>query len=91
MAAGLEPLTLDDLAAHLASGCKPTSEFRVGSEHEKFVFRVPGHQPVPYEGEAGIHALLTGLKRHGWAENREEPAAPHATQPSPGRAYLRGR
>ena len=40
------PLTLDDLAAHLASGCKPTSDFRVGSEHEKLVYRLGSHEPA---------------------------------------------
>ncbi len=62
------PLTFDDLVADFDRGFKPKSEFRVGSEHEKFVFRIPGHATVPYEGEAGIHALLTGIKRFGWSE-----------------------
>jgi glutamate--cysteine ligase len=72
-AAGLDerPLTLDDLAAHLATGCRPPSDFRVGSEHEKFVFRLGSYEPVAYdvdaEGRGGIHALLTGLKRFGWS------------------------
>ena len=68
------PLTFDDLVADFDRGFKPKSEFRVGSEHEKFVFRVPGHETVPYEGDAGIHALLTGLKRFGWSEILEPRA-----------------
>ena len=64
------PLTLQAMAEHLASGAKPESEHRVGSEHEKFVFRNGSHAPVPYdvdaEGRGGIHALLTGLERYGW-------------------------
>lgn len=59
------PLTADRLAAHLAEGCKPESEFRVGAEHEKFVFRLGGHAPVPYEPN-GIKALLEGLMAYGW-------------------------
>jgi glutamate--cysteine ligase len=66
------PLTFDDLVADFDRGFKPKSEFRVGSEHEKFVFRIPGHQTVPYEGEAGIHALLVGIKRFGWSEILEQ-------------------
>jgi glutamate--cysteine ligase len=62
------PLTFDDLAADFERGCKPKSQFRIGSEHEKFVFTVPGHAPVPYTGPAGIHQLLIGLKRFGWSE-----------------------
>jgi glutamate--cysteine ligase len=75
------PLSFDDLAAHLASGCKPESEFRVGSEHEKFVFRVGSHEPVPYErddqGRGGIHALLDGLMRFGWSGVYEDGAFGH--------------
>jgi glutamate--cysteine ligase len=65
------PLTFDDLVADFDRGFKPKSEFRVGSEHEKFVFRIPGHTTVPYAGEAGIHALLVGIKRFGWSEMLE--------------------
>src|SRR5580698_2433896 len=62
------PLTFDDLVADFDRGFKAKSDFRVGSEHEKFVFRVPSHQTVPYAGKAGIHELLIGLKRFGWSE-----------------------
>ncbi len=59
------PLTADMLAAHLAEGCKPESRFRVGAEHEKFVFRHGSNATVPYEPD-GIKALLTGLMQFGW-------------------------
>src|SRR5579871_1411943 len=65
------PLTFDDLVADFDRGFKPKSEFKVGSEHEKFVYRIPGHESVAYEGPAGIHALLIGLKRFGWSELTE--------------------
>jgi glutamate--cysteine ligase len=75
------PLTEADLAAHLASGCKPQSAFRVGSEHEKFVFRTGSHEPVAYEaddqGRGGVHALLTGLERFGWRGVYEDNAFGH--------------
>lgn len=59
------PLTADRLAAYLAEGCKPESQFRVGAEHEKFVFRMGSHASVPYEPQ-GIKALLEGLMQFGW-------------------------
>jgi glutamate--cysteine ligase len=59
------PLTADMLAAHLAAGCKPDSKFRVGAEHEKFVFRHGSNDTVPYEPD-GIKALLEGLMPFGW-------------------------
>ena len=59
------PLTAEMLAAHLAEGCKPESQFRIGAEHEKFVFHLGTHAPVPYE-PGGIKALLEGLTAFGW-------------------------
>jgi glutamate--cysteine ligase len=60
------PLRLEDLAAALASGCKPPSAFRVGAEHEKFGFHPATLGPVAYGGPDGIEALLKGLMRFGW-------------------------
>ena len=62
------PLTLAELTAHLASGSKSPADFRIGSEHEKFVFRLGSHEPVEYERDAegrGGSALLDGLVG-GW-------------------------
>jgi glutamate--cysteine ligase len=60
------PLVLEDLVEWLAKGEKPASDWRVGAEHEKFVFRLGSHAAVPYEGPSGIKALLEGLMRFGW-------------------------
>ena len=65
------PLSLEVMAAYLAAGCKPPSEFRIGAEHEKFAFRLGTHAPIPYDGEGGIFALLEGFKRFGWEDIRE--------------------
>jgi glutamate--cysteine ligase len=54
------------LVEYHASGCKPPSAWRVGTEHEKFVFRRSDHSRVPYEGPDGIRALLEGMLRFGW-------------------------
>src|SRR3989337_2335606 len=57
----------DELVTYLEAGSKPKSDWRVGTEHEKFGFYTQGHAPVPYEGERGIGALLAGLAdRFGW-------------------------
>ena len=56
-----------ELTAYLASGSKPKEDFRIGTEHEKFVFFKADHGPVPYAGDASIHALLTGMQKAlGW-------------------------
>lgn len=57
----------DELVDWLAQGAKPKSAFRIGTEHEKFVFTLEGHRPVPYEGRRGIRALLEGMQHLlGW-------------------------
>jgi glutamate--cysteine ligase len=57
----------DDLVAHIEKGAKPKSEWRIGTEHEKIPFYRDSLRPVPYEGPAGIGALLHGLAdRFGW-------------------------
>jgi glutamate--cysteine ligase len=65
------PLTLEAMATYLAKGCKPPSEHRIGAEHEKFPFRLGTHDPIPYDGAAGIQALMLGLKRFNWQDVRE--------------------
>ena len=52
----------DDLVAWFEAGCKPKSAWRVGTEHEKFPFRVGSHDPIPYDGPRGIRALLEGMQ-----------------------------
>lgn len=48
------------LADWLAAGCKPSTAFRVGTEHESFGFRLTDKAPPPYEPE-GIRALLEAI------------------------------
>ncbi len=52
----------DDLLYTFTKGMKPKDEWRIGTEHEKFGFYHGTNDPVPYEGEKGIKALLDGLK-----------------------------
>ncbi len=64
--------SIDQLAAHLASGAKPKDQWRIGTEHEKFVFCRETLKPAPYEGEAGIRAILERLSEEtGWEIIRE--------------------
>jgi glutamate--cysteine ligase len=56
----------DDLIRHLAEGSKPKSDWRIGTEHEKFVYDLRTMKPVGYEGKPGIRALLEGMRRFGW-------------------------
>jgi glutamate--cysteine ligase len=54
------------LVDYLAAGCKPREAWRIGTEHEKFVFRRSDLRPVPYEGPDGIGVLLQKLMPYGW-------------------------
>jgi len=63
----------EQLAELLESGCKPKSDWRIGTEHEKFGFLTDTLKPVPYDGPASIRALLEGLRdRFGWAPVMEQ-------------------
>ena len=53
---------IDDLAA----GNKPPEDWRIGTEHEKFGFRLSDLRPPTYEGPQGIRAVLEGLAQFGW-------------------------
>jgi glutamate--cysteine ligase len=71
---GSSPLmtTRDDLVAWIAAGEKPREDWRIGTEHEKFVFQTGTLRPVPYEGPTGISALMLELiRRYGWEAIRE--------------------
>ncbi|MBL4597418.1 MAG: glutamate--cysteine ligase [Rhizobiaceae bacterium] len=51
----------------LAVGCKPKSEWRIGTEHEKFGFYLDGNKPVPYGGDRGIRTILEKMQaKLGW-------------------------
>ena len=64
----------DELVDWIAQGVKPKSQFRIGTEHEKFAFTLEGHRPVPYEGRRGIRALLEGMQHLlGWQPIMEGP------------------
>jgi glutamate--cysteine ligase len=68
-----EPITdPSQLAAALEAGCKPPEAWRIGTEHEKFAYRLTDLRPRPHEGEDGIGAILQGLERFGW-----EPVSEH--------------
>ena len=62
----------DDLVAWIAAGSRPARDWRIGTEHEKFLFQAGTLKPVPYEGERGVRALMQSLiDRFGWQPIRE--------------------
>ena len=62
-----EPITDKRLLIeYMEVGCKPPQNWRIGTEHEKFAFRLDDLRPLDYEGESGVRALLEGLTKFGW-------------------------
>ena len=58
---------MGQLAEYLEAGCKPESDWRIGTEHEKFGYCKDTYQPIPYDGDRSIRAVLEGLRdRFGW-------------------------
>ncbi len=59
--------TRDDLLKVFARGEKPRDRWRIGTEHEKFVYRTADHRAPSYDEPGGIRDLLNGLQRFGWS------------------------
>jgi glutamate--cysteine ligase len=59
-----EPLEgTDALLAYFASGEKTRDAFRIGTEHEKFGFTRADREPLQFDGDHGIHAILDEIAR----------------------------
>jgi glutamate--cysteine ligase len=56
----------DDLLSVFSGGEKPAERWRIGTEHEKFVYRVEDHRAPSYAEPGGIRDLLAGLNEFGW-------------------------
>src|SRR6185503_20661838 len=55
-----------DLLSEFEHGEKPPQNWRIGTEHEKFVYRIADHRAPSYDEPGGIRDLLTGLTEYGW-------------------------
>jgi glutamate--cysteine ligase len=56
----------DQLIAHFARGEKPADRWRIGTEHEKFVYRQSDHAAPSWDEPGGIRDLLNELQQYGW-------------------------
>jgi glutamate--cysteine ligase len=57
----------EDLLRIFAGGEKPAENWRIGTEHEKFVYRLSDHRAPSYGETGGIRDLLMGMTEFGWA------------------------
>ena len=63
------PLSTDDFVIWLAERETAKADWRIGTEHEKFLYHLDDLRPVAYEGPNGIGVLLQALQ----AENNLTP------------------
>jgi glutamate--cysteine ligase len=58
--------TRDQLIAAIARGEKPKDRWRIGTEHEKFVYCRNDHHAPSYAEPGGIRDLLMAMTEFGW-------------------------
>ncbi|GGD88889.1 glutamate--cysteine ligase [Tsuneonella deserti] len=56
----------EQLIAPMARGEKPKDAWRIGTEHEKLVFRRRDHAAPSYDEPAGIRQILLEMQAFGW-------------------------
>ncbi len=62
----------NDLLSVFAGGEKPRDAWRIGTEHEKFVYRCADHRAPTWAEPGGIRDLLLGLTEFGWRPVEED-------------------
>ena len=61
----------DQLIAPMIKGEKPAAAWKIGTEHEKFVFNQTDHHAPSYDEPGGIRDLLMSLTEFGWTPVEE--------------------
>ncbi|WBY17806.1 glutamate--cysteine ligase [Erythrobacteraceae bacterium WH01K] len=56
----------DQLVAPMIAGEKSKADWRIGTEHEKLVFRTRDHAAPSYDEPNGIRDILLSLQEFGW-------------------------
>ena len=61
----------DDLINYFLLGSKLKSEWRIGTEHEKFLFDLKNKNPVSYDGDISILKIFSELIKNNWTPIKE--------------------
>ena len=56
----------DQLVAPMQAGEKPPADWRIGTEHEKLVYKTTDHRAPSYDEAGGIRDILMEMRRFGW-------------------------
>lgn len=56
----------EQLVAPMQAGEKPSDRWRIGTEHEKLVYKIGTHAAPTYDEPGGIRDILMELRQFGW-------------------------
>ena len=59
-------LSKSDLIKYFENGIKNTSEIKIGTEHEKFIYHKSDLSLVPYSGDVSINSIFEDFIQDGW-------------------------
>ena len=60
-----------DLVDYFTEGSKIKNNFRIGTEHEKFLFDLKNKNPIPYDGNVSILKIFSELIKNNWLPIKE--------------------
>ena len=60
-----------DLVEYFFDGSKLKSEWRIGTEHEKFLFNLKNKNSIPYDGDISILKIFSELIKNNWTPIKE--------------------
>ena len=55
-----------DLVNYFLKGSKKKYNFRIGTEHEKFLFNLKNKNSIPYDGDISILKIFSELIKNNW-------------------------
>ena len=62
----------EEIIEYFEKGSKPKQFWKIGTEHEKFLYDLNTLEPIDYYGKNGIKSLFKLLKKKGWKEVIED-------------------
>ena len=61
----------EDLINYFNEGAKPKNEWKIGTEHEKFLFDLKNKNSIPYDGDVSILKIFSQLIKNNWVPIKE--------------------
>ena len=59
------------LIEYFLKGSKTKDSWRIGTEHEKFLFDLKNKTPIPYDGDISIVKIFSELEKNNWVPIKE--------------------